>query len=296
MQPNGDPQPETGALLSFRPFAVVGNCWLQQEVELAPGTTARPLARLLEYEAELEFVYELAVVELGLKPSPDFRSAARQRLEGTEPTALLAFAEVHARSRDEAFASFLLKLEPVCDALAFLTANATTPVAALLVEADDTFRVRFFPLPQRALLYVETGHPERLSKVLDEAARVPEIAGALAALRAGLQSRRAEVQLFHFLQALDVLAATQPGKSFDTRVRRLLKSVGLEPAGTSDPSRDHVHVLTALRNSLAHGKPLEPANVVAYAAAYLNDEHLEIRVRDLVRDVTARLADPSYRP
>jgi hypothetical protein len=252
------------------------------------------LHRPLSFENEVDFVLKIAS-ELGLKPEPDFRRVARDRLEGTEPTALIQFPRIRARTRRAATARLLPQLESACDALAFVTANAVTPIAALLAEADDSFRVRFFPAKDTALIDID-GHPTRLARIVRETKRSKDLALALSLLRAGLQAQRPETRMFHFVQALDLLSSSHRGGSIGVRMTALLKSLGLTPATTRDPRKNFADVLAALRNVVAHGKKLDSATVPAYVAAYLSDQHLEIRVRDLLREVIARLGDPTYRP
>lgn len=280
--------------VSFRPIAVVGRCWLHDEVRLTPATIARPLNAPLSFKSEVDFVLELAVNELRLKPHPDFHRVARDRLEGTEPTALIHLPRIRARTRRAALRQLLPRLEAACDALAFTTANAVVPIAALLVEDDNSFRVRFFPSQDTALIHLN-GDRKRMPKIVSAAKRDGDLALALSLLRAGLQAQRPETRMFHFAQALDMLSASQRGGTIAVRMTALMKSVGLTPAKTSDPSKNFADVLAALRNVVAHGKRLDHSNVAAYVAPYLADQHLEVRVRDLLREVIARLADPSDR-
>jgi hypothetical protein len=49
-------------------------------------------------------------------------------------------------------------------------------------------------------------------------------------------------------------------------------------------------VLAEVRNVVGHGQLLDATTVEPWAAEYLADEHLDVTVRDLVRDVIERLA------
>ena len=81
------------------------------------------------------------------------------------------------------------------------------------------------------------------------------------------------------------------GGALAVKIRRLLKHVEITPARTSkDRSKDHADVLADLRNTVGHGKRLDLTTVQPWAAEYLADEHLDVAVRDLVRDVIEALA------
>jgi hypothetical protein len=75
------------------------------------------------------------------------------------------------------------------------------------------------------------------------------------------------------------------------KIRRLLKHVNIKPAPASkDRSKDHADVIAELRNVVGHGKRLDPTTVAPWAAEYLDDEHLDVAIRDLVRDTIEELA------
>src|SRR5690348_8150331 len=108
--------------MRLRPFAVLGRCWLHEEVELGPDLSVEPLGIAFSFENELDFVLALTD-RLGIKPSEDFPSAARDRLEGTEPVALARFPQLTATDFADGSQQLEPALELVCDALAFLTTN-----------------------------------------------------------------------------------------------------------------------------------------------------------------------------
>jgi hypothetical protein len=49
-------------------------------------------------------------------------------------------------------------------------------------------------------------------------------------------------------------------------------------------------VIAELRNVVGHGKRLDPTTVAPWAAEYLDDEHLDVAIRDLVHDAIEELA------
>jgi hypothetical protein len=55
-------------------------------------------------------------------------------------------------------------LELAYDAIAFLTGNAVEPIAMILAAADDTFRARFFPPGDRALIHIGE-RPTRMPQI-----------------------------------------------------------------------------------------------------------------------------------
>lgn len=276
--------------MQLRPFGVLGRCWLHEPVELAPGLTVESLGMPLSFEREIEFVLELAD-RLAIKPSPAFRAAARDRLEGTEPTALVRFPGITAIDFDAASEKLKPQLELACDAIAFLSGNAVEPIAIVLAAADDTFRARFFPPDDTALIHIGE-RPARMAQVFAAAQENGEIGLALSLLRTGAQARTREFRIFYYVEALEVLSGLAPGGgALAVKVRRLLKEVGIKPSPTSkDPRKDHADVLAELRNVVGHGQRLDLSTVEPWAAESLADEHLDVRVRDLVRDVIEQLA------
>jgi len=242
------------------------------------------------FEREIEFVLGLAD-QLGIKPSPEFHAAARDRLEGTEPTALVRFPLITARDFGDGSKQLEPQLELACDAIAFLTGNAVEPIALILAAADDTFRARFFPPDDRALIHIDA-RPARMPQIITAAQTSGEIGLALSLLRTGAQARTRKFRLFYYIEALEVLSGLLPGRgALAVRIRRLLKHLNIKPAPASkDARKDHADVLAELRNVVGHGKRLDPTTVQPWAADYLADEHLEVTVRDLVRDVVEQLA------
>ncbi len=275
---------------TFRPFAVIGRCWVPEEVALAPNLTVEPLGIGLGFGSELDFVIALAD-QLELKVSDKFRGEASRRLEETEPTVLARFAEINASDFDEAVEQLGPQLELACDALAFMTTNVSLPIAVLLVENEDTFRVRFFPPTQaRAIHLGERG--EKMPQIVAAAETTGEIELAFSLLRVGVQARTREFRIFHYIQAVEVLTGLAPGGgSLDAKIRRLLKQVAIKPMPTpTDRSRDFAHVLAELRNVVGHGRRLERSAVQPWAADYIDDPELERQVFDLARDVIEALA------
>ena len=280
------------ATQDLRPFVVLGRCWLQEEIELAPGLAVEPLDKPLSFENEVNLVLTLAD-RLGIKPTPDYHRAARARLDGTEPTALMSFPSLTAADFNDAVSQLEPLLELAYDSLAFLTTNAVVPIAIVLVSTDDTFRARFLPPDDRALIHIGD-RPVTVAQIHAAAQSRGELAVALFLLRSGAQARTRDYQIFHYVQALEVLSETLPGGgTLAVKIRRLLDRAGLAPPPTpSDPSKDFADVLGELRNVVAHGNRLGPASVKPWARSYLAEKHLEIVVRDLARDVIERLARP----
>jgi hypothetical protein len=279
----------------YRPFAVLARCWLHEELRLSPEVVAEPLESPLNFEREVDLVLALAD-RLGIKPAAGFPAAARDKLEGVEPTALLRFAPVDAADFDQAYAAIERDLELACSVLTYYTTNSVLPVAVILVESDDTFRARFLPTVEPAMIHVD-GYAVRTPTVFSAAASEPQLALALSLVRLGQQAARSEFRIFHYVQALEVLAAGTPGGSINVKLRRYLASLGIEAAASpADSRRDFADVLADIRNAVAHGKPLDAANLQPYSAPYLAEPELERRVRDFVRDVITRAADPTYRP
>jgi hypothetical protein len=276
--------------MQLRPFAVLGRCWLHEPVELATDLPVESLGLPLSFERVIAFVLELAD-RLGIRPSADFEAAARDRLEGTEPTALVRFPLISASDVNDGWQQLKPQLDLACDAIAFITGNAVDPIAIVLAADDDTFRARFFPPDDRALIHIDE-RPARMPQIFAAAQTSGEIGLALSLLRTGAQARTREFRLFYYVEALEVLSGLVPGGgTIAVRIRRLLKHVGMkpQPAGR-DPRKDHADVLVDLRNVVGHGKRLDPTTVQPWAADYLGDEHLEVTVRDLVRDVIEELA------
>ncbi len=276
--------------MQLRPFAVLGRCWLHEPVELAPDLTVESLVLPLSFEREIDFVLELGE-QLGIKPSPEFHAAARDRLEGTEPTALARFPVIAASDFDDGVRQLKPRLEVACDAIAFLSGNAVEPIAMILAAADDTFRARFFPPEDRALIHIGE-RPARMPQIFAAAQTSGEIGLALSLLRAGAQARTCEFRIFYYVEALEVLSGLVPGGgALAVKIRRLLKHVNIKPAPASkDRSKDHADVIAELRNVVGHGKRLDPTTVAPWAAEYLDDEHLDVAIRDLVRDTIEELA------
>jgi hypothetical protein len=278
----------------FRPFAILAHCWLHEELRLSPRVVAEPLVSL-SFEHEVDLVLEIAD-RLGIKPAPGFRAAARDKLEGVEPTALLRFDPVPGADFDEAYMAIERELELACSALTYYTTNSVIPIVVLLVEQDDTFRARFLPTVEPAMIHIN-GFATLTPTVFSAAAGNPQLALALSLLRLGQQAPRSEFRIFHYVQALEVLASGTQGGSISVKLRRYLGGLGIEPAPSPvDPRRDFADVLADLRNTVAHGNLLDAASVQPYSAPYLAEPELERRVRDFTREIIARAADPSYRP
>jgi hypothetical protein len=277
----------------FRPFAILARCWLHEELRLSSSVVAEPLNAPLSFQQEVDLVASLAA-QLGITPASDFHAKARDRLEGVEPTALLRFEAVDAADFDGAVAAIEAPLELACSVLAFYTTNSVIPIAVIIVESDDTFRARFMPTVEPAMIHVD-GYTALTPRVFAQAEGDPQLALALSLLRTGQQASREEFRIFHYVQSLEVLSSTTPGGSLDVRLRRFLPTIGITPAPTTvDRSRDFAHVLAELRNVVAHGNALTPSTVQPFAAPYASEPQLERRVRDFTRDVIARAADPSH--
>jgi hypothetical protein len=210
---------------------------------------------------------------------------------GTEPTALARFPVIKAQDLDDGVRQLKPQLELACDAIGFLTGNAVEPIAIILAADDDTFRVRFFPPQDRALINI-SDRPARMPQIFAAAQANGEIALGMSLVRTGAQARTREFRLFHYIEALEVLSALLPGGgALAVKIRRLLTHVQIKPAPTTkDPRKDHAGVLAEFRNVVGHGQRLDPTTVAAWAADYLADEHLDVTVRDLVRDVIEELA------
>jgi hypothetical protein len=239
---------------------------------------------------------ELAVAladKLQIKLAPDFRSTAHDRLEGTEPTALAKFPTITAPNLDEGWKILEPVLELTCDAVSFLTTNAVVPIAVVLAAADDTFRTRFFPPGDRALIHIGD-RPTAIPQIFAAAETNGKIELALSLLRSAAQTSTRDYRIFHCVQALEVLSETLPGGgALSVKIRRLLDHVSLKPGHSpTDPAKDFADVLGEFRNVIAHGNRLEPTTVKPWAADYLTDINLDDRVRDLVRDVIEGLALP----
>jgi hypothetical protein len=105
--------------------------------------------------------------------------------------------------------------------------------------------------------------------VFAAAAGNSQLALALSLLRLGQQASRSEFRIFHYVQALEVLASATRGGSISVQLRRYLVSVGVTPAASpADPRRDFADVLADLRNTVAHGKPLDATAVQPYSVPY----------------------------
>jgi len=184
-------------------------------------------------------------------------------------------------------------LELTCAAISFLTTNAAVPIAVVLVAANDTFRTRFFPPDDRALIHIGD-RPATVPQIFVAAETNGKIELALSLLRSAVQTSMRDYRIFHCVQALEVLSETLPGGGArSVKIRRLLDHVSLKPGHSpTDPARDFADVLGEFRNVVAHGNRLEPTTVKPWAADYLTDTNLDDRVRDLVRDVIERLALP----
>jgi hypothetical protein len=279
----------------FRPFAVLAQCWLHEELRLSPRVVAEPLQAPLNFERAVDLVLAIAG-RLGVTPAPGFDAAARDTLEGVEPTALLRFEPVTGADFDEAYQAIERELELACSVLTYYTTNSAIPIVVMLVEQDDTFRARFLPRVEPAMIHIG-GLGALAPTVFAAAAGDPQLALALSLLRLGQQAPRSEFRIFHYVQALEVLASGKRGGSISVQLRQYLVGVGITPAPSpADPRRDFADVLADLRNTVAHGKLLDATNVQPYSVPCLAEPELERRVRDFTRDVIARAADPSYRP
>lgn len=279
----------------FRPFAVLARCWLHEELRLSPRVVAEPLRAPLNFEREVDLVLAIAD-RLGITPAPGFRAAARDKLEGVEPTALLRFEPVQAADLDHAYQAIERELELACSVLTYYTTNSVIPIVVILVEQDNTFRSRFLPTVEPAMIHID-GYAALTPTVFAASASDPQLALALSLLRLGQQARRSEFRIFHYVQALEVLASSTRGNSISVQLRRYLISLGVTPAPSpADPRRDFADVLADLRNTVAHGKLLDATTVQPFSAPYLAEPELDRRIRDFAREVIARAADPSYRP
>ena len=117
---------------------------------------------------------------------------------------------ITARDFDDGVAQMKARLDLACDAIAFLTGNAVELIALILAAADDTFRARFFPPIDRALIHIDE-RPARMPQIFAAAETSGEIGLAISLLRTGAQARTRDFRIFYYVEALEVLSGLVPG-------------------------------------------------------------------------------------
>lgn len=291
---------------------MVSNCLLQRPLDLGGGVQAEPLSEAMSFRGEIEYVLRNAAT-LGFTPDATVKPALIADMERctVEPMVVLRFPSIDAAGPPEVEAAVLPAVDIACATLTLVTANASTPIAVVLVTGMQSW-VRMLPPPQPRIHHPEdvvfvhggVGHRVKVPTYLDVAPIVhaaalssPSIALMCRMLHVAQQARQAEFRIFHHLQLLEMAADGYSG-TLAERLRALwaemevlgeLQSIPARLGLALPPDKDFTDVLVKLRNAMAHDGCINTTSVqAAYVDPFLAKvDELARAIRELARIVVA---------
>jgi hypothetical protein len=284
-------------VVPFTVHAVLVNCALQENLELAPGVAALAVPEPIGFRGELEHV--LAIAEgLGADANEQFRRGLAEPLGRTEPVAVIRFETVTAEEPVEAEAAVLPRIDSACDTLAILTANSSIPIAFVMNDGPDRWFARMLPPAEPTIFYPgPASFLDVAPRIYAKALSSPAFNLLCRLFRIALQTRQPDARIFHLVQVLELASQDFPG-TLDMRIRRLFEGIQLHPSLGLDSLSNEAETCWAImrfRHIIAHSGVLTPVSAdgpqdVKFHPLLVDIDGLGRTLRELVKFVLASLA------